>query len=169
MRPRRSSPFYLALALALVGSAPAARAQQIPTPEQFFGFQMGADRKLARWDKLVAYYQLLDSLSPRVHVENMGPSTLGNPFLAIWVSAPDNLTRLDEIQRMNALLSDPRGKAQAEVDAAIANGQGGGGAVLRAALDRGGREPERRRRSSTRWPRGTTPRCGASWTTSWPS
>ena len=31
----------------------------IQTPEQFFGFQMGADRKLANWDKLHAYYQLL--------------------------------------------------------------------------------------------------------------
>ena len=30
--------------------------QTIPSPEEFFGFQMGTDRKLARWDKLVEYY-----------------------------------------------------------------------------------------------------------------
>ena len=29
----------------------------LPSPEQFFGYQMGADRKLANWDKLLAYYQ----------------------------------------------------------------------------------------------------------------
>jgi len=28
-------------------------AQDLPTPEQYFGFKMGADRKLAHWDDLV--------------------------------------------------------------------------------------------------------------------
>ena len=28
----------------------------LPSPEQFFGFRMGADRKLADWDRLQAYY-----------------------------------------------------------------------------------------------------------------
>ncbi len=54
-------PFRLTLvllALVIAGSQSAlqpvrATGQQIPTPESFFGFQMGADRKLARWDKLV--------------------------------------------------------------------------------------------------------------------
>lgn len=123
MRPRRAAPLILALALALLGQAPPVTAQQIPTPEEFFGFQMGADRHLARWDKLVEYYDLVASLSPRVHVEHMGPSTLGNPFLAIWVTAPENMPRLEEFRQMNALLSDPRGAAQSDVDAAIANGK----------------------------------------------
>jgi hypothetical protein len=111
-----------ALTLALLLSAPApAAAQQIPSPEDFFGFEMGADHKLARWDKLVEYYRLLDQASDRVHVVEMGLSTLGNPFLAIWVSSPENLANLDEIQRMNALLTDPRGAPQSDVDAAIRN------------------------------------------------
>ncbi len=29
---------------------------KITSPEEFFGFQMGADYKLARWDKMVDYY-----------------------------------------------------------------------------------------------------------------
>ena len=33
---------------------------QVTPPEAFFGFQMGADRKMARWDKLVEYYRLLE-------------------------------------------------------------------------------------------------------------
>ena len=28
----------------------------ITSPEQYFGFQMGEDRKLARWDKIVEYF-----------------------------------------------------------------------------------------------------------------
>ena len=31
-------------------------AQEITSPEKFFGFQLGADKKMARWDKMVEYY-----------------------------------------------------------------------------------------------------------------
>ena len=53
--------------------------QQITCPEEFFGFQMGADRKLARWDKLVEYYNLLATQSPRLKV-TLGESTLRQPL-----------------------------------------------------------------------------------------
>ena len=59
----------------------------IPSPEEFFGHQMGADRQLAHWDKLVEYYDLIGAKSDRVQVVHMGPSTLGEPFLSIYVSA----------------------------------------------------------------------------------
>ena len=126
MARARASTFTLALAaLALALAAPAAAQQPaaIPTPEDFFGHQMGADRKLARWDRLVEYYNLIDAASDRVQVVNMGPSTLGAPFLSIFVSSPENLARLDELKRMNAVLQDPRGHTRADVDDAIANGK----------------------------------------------
>jgi hypothetical protein len=116
----RRAFFVLALVMALPLRA---ASQQIPTPEAFFGFRMGEDRKLARWDRMVEYYQLLDQASDRIQVVDMGKSTLGNPFLAIWVSAPENMARLPEIQAMNAVLQDPRGKSQAEIERAIAGGK----------------------------------------------
>ncbi len=119
------------LALALViGLAPAVEAQQaatmpqaIPSPEEYFGHPMGADRQLVRWDRLVEYYDVLDRASDRIVVERVGETTLGNPFLVIWVSSPENLANLDEIKRMNDILSDPRGHTQAEVDAAVEDGK----------------------------------------------
>ena len=108
----------------LAPAAQSAAAQlAIPSPAEFFGHEMGADRKLAPWDKLVEYYELIDERSDRVQVVHMGPSTLGEPFLSIFVSSPDNLSRLDELQRMNAILQDPRGRSQAEIDAAVRNGK----------------------------------------------
>ena len=44
----------------------------IPSPEEFFGHQMGADRQLARWDRLVEYYELLGDASDRIVVEEVG-------------------------------------------------------------------------------------------------
>ena len=124
MARARARTFTVALAaLALAAPATAQQPAAIPTPEDFFGHQMGADRKLARWDKLVEYYNLIDAASDRVQVVNMGPSTLGEPFLSIFVSSPENLARLDELKRMNAVLQDPRGHTRADVDDAIANGK----------------------------------------------
>lgn len=105
-----------------VGAAPVI-SQQIASPEQFFGFQMGADRKLARWDKLVEYYEMLGRQSDRMQVVNMGPSTMGHPFLVLYISSPDNLARLEELRRINARLSDPRGATEAEIEQAIAAGK----------------------------------------------
>ena len=116
----RLTYFVLAATLTLPGSS---QAQGIPSPEEFFGFQMGADRKLARWDKLVEYYDLLDAQSDRIQVVHMGESTLGNPFLSIFISSPENLAKLDELKRLNATLQDPRGHSQAEIDHAIENGK----------------------------------------------
>ena len=60
-------------------------AQDIPSPKEYFGHQMGADRQLARWDRLVEYYDLIGERSDRVDVRHVGESTLGNPFLVIFV------------------------------------------------------------------------------------
>ncbi len=100
-----------------------AAGQQIPSPEDFFGHEMGADRKLARWDKLVEYYDLLGERSDRMLVVHMGPSTLGNPFLALFISTPETIARLDDYKQLNAVLSDPRGRSEAEIERAIANGK----------------------------------------------
>jgi len=111
------------LLLLLLTLPSGAAAQSIPSPEEFFGFQMGADRKLARWDRMVEYYDLINEQSDRVLVRNMGPSTLGNPFLVLFISSPENLANLDELKRLNAILQDPRGHSQAEIDNAVANGK----------------------------------------------
>ncbi len=113
--------FLLAAPLALLFALPAAA--QTPTPEEFFGHRMGEDRKLAKWPKLVEYYELIAEQSDRIRLMNMGPSTLGRPFLVLFVSSPENLARLDDYRQMNAVLQDPRGHSQDEIDRAIREGK----------------------------------------------
>ena len=86
----------LVLAIVLTGSGPIsitaaaggrAAAPAAPTsPEKFFGFRMGTDRKLARWDRVVEYFRLLARESNRIQVVDMGPSTEGNPFLLAFIT-----------------------------------------------------------------------------------
>jgi hypothetical protein len=96
---------------------------QITSPEKFFGFRLGADRKMARWDKMVEYYKLLEKEGGELKVIDMGPTTLGNPFLLVIISAPNNLARLDRLREVNLRLSDPRGIADQELKKLVGEGR----------------------------------------------
>ncbi len=81
--------------------------ENITAPEKFFGFKLGADKKMARWDKMADYFYLLEKESSKIKVINMGPSTMGNPFLVVVISAADNLSNMDRFKEINARISDP--------------------------------------------------------------
>jgi len=131
MMQRRGRTWAVVALLALAaGSArplggPILAQSQAPvtSPEKFFGFQMGADRKIARWDRIVDYYRLLAKESPRIQVTDMGPSTEGHPFLLVTISSPANLAKLDRLREVNRKISDPRGLAEAEVRKLAAEGK----------------------------------------------
>ncbi len=93
----------------------------IPAPEEYFGHQLGADRKLAHWNKLVDYFWELDK-SPMVKVENLGKSTEGNPFLLAIITSEENMGRLDDIREMSWKLAHPKGVPQDEIDSIVENG-----------------------------------------------
>ena len=111
------------LAAALLVAPGAAQQPALQTPEQFFGFQMGADRKLAGWDRLHEYYQLLAKGSNKVKLVELGKSSEGRPFIALFISSPANLAKLEQYREMNAKLSDPRGVPEAEINRIVADGK----------------------------------------------
>jgi hypothetical protein len=126
-RSIRVLPVLLALLVAgTVNSRQTVQAQApaaLPSPEKFFGFQMGADRKLANWDKLHEYYQLLAKGSNRIKLVELGKSSEGRPYLALFISSPANLAKLDQLQQINAKLADPRGLSEADVRKLVAEGK----------------------------------------------
>jgi len=102
MRPSRLAiTTVLGLSL-LVTSNTTARLAAFPrqapamqTPEKFLGFRVGADTKLARWDKIVDYMRLVSTASDRVRFRELGKSTQGNPFIALEISSAENLKKID--------------------------------------------------------------------------
>ena len=94
--------------LFLVPSLHVVQAAQIISPEQFLGFQVGADRKLADWQQISSYFRLLDEQSERVLVQEAARTTEGNPFLLTTISSPENLERLEHYRQIQKLLADPR-------------------------------------------------------------
>lgn len=103
--------------------APAAAQGVVPTPESWFGHRMGTDRKLEPYDRLMAYYQELAKTSDRIKVQEIGKTSEGRPYLALFVSSPANLARLDEYRQMNLKLADPRGVPKEEIDRIVREGK----------------------------------------------
>ena len=81
---------------------------QVPSPETFFGFPMGADTELASWPRIREYFEQVARLSDRVELVDAVPTTDGNRLIAAIVSAPENIARLEAIRAANARLADPR-------------------------------------------------------------
>ncbi len=104
---------------------PIVKAQsRVTSPESFFGFQLGSDRNIARWDRIVEYFHLLEKEGDgKIKVVNMGPSTEGNPFLLVIISSAANLTRLEQLRKVNSRISDPRGLTEAEIGGLIDEGR----------------------------------------------
>jgi hypothetical protein len=96
---------------------------KVTSPDEFFGFQLGSDRKIARWDKIVHYYEVLERESSKIKVIDMGPSTMGHPFLVVIISSEENLANLDRLQEVNEKLSDPRGIAESEIKELVKEGK----------------------------------------------
>jgi len=119
---RRPAALCLALLLCAARARPAVSAD-VPTPELVLGFKVGEDRKLADWTQIVGYFQKLAAASPRVKVENVGPTTEGNPFLVVTITSEANMARLEEIRRANLRLADPRTLSEDEARRLIETGK----------------------------------------------
>src|SRR5690606_25255587 len=98
----------LLTALLAAGAAAPAAAQHVPTPLEHFGFEIGADRKLANWTQLSAYYEALARTSPRVTIDTLGRTTKGQPFVMLTITSPENHARLRELREVQLKLADPR-------------------------------------------------------------
>jgi len=119
---RRPAVLCLALLLCAAAALPAFAAE-VPTPESVLGFRVGEDRKLADWTQIVGYFKKLSAASPRVRVEDVGPTTEGNPFLVVTITSEANMARLEEIRRVNLRLADPRTLTEDEARALIDTGK----------------------------------------------
>ena len=121
----RSFAIALTLAAVLISFLPLVAGAQdsITPPDEFFGHQLGADRILARWDRMVEYFELLEEESDRIEVSNLGPSTEGHPFLLVTISSPENIANLNRIAEISRTLADPRGVQEAQIEAMISEGK----------------------------------------------
>jgi hypothetical protein len=112
------------LALTFVATTPLLAQTSVTSPDKFFGFQLGADRHMARWDKIVEYYSLIEKQSGgRMKVINMGPTENGNPFLMVIITSAKNMADIESIKKANLTLVHPGTTPEAEIKKIVATGK----------------------------------------------
>ena len=102
------------IAAAILALATAARAATIPSPSEFLGMTVGADRTVADYRQILAYFKALDAASPRVEVEILGKTTLGEDLFMAAISSEANLANKKRLQEIARKIADPRGLTEAE-------------------------------------------------------
>jgi len=113
----------IALALVTLSSGWMTAQQAVPPPDQYFGFKIGADGELARYPKILEYFQLLAKQTNRVKYEELGKTTMGNSYPLLRISSPENLAKFDRLVEINRRLADPRGLSEAEAEKLAAEGK----------------------------------------------
>src|SRR5579871_3355283 len=83
----------------------AAWAAPVPTPASYLGFAPGADYKLADSSEIFGYFHKLAEASDRLRVAEFGRSALGKPMYVAYISAPENLRKLDRYREISRRLA----------------------------------------------------------------
>ena len=96
-------------------------APAIPTPESHFHHAIGVDRVLLDWDQVVSYFYALQKSNPAaIHVEELGKTAEGRPFIAAFISSPENLKQLPKYLDIQRRLADPRLTTPAQAEQLMA-------------------------------------------------
>jgi zinc carboxypeptidase len=95
----------------------------VPTPKSYFGHEMGEDKTVLDWDKVVGYFQTLAKSSDHIRVEELGKTADNRPFIAATIADPETLRHLDRYIAIQQRLADPRKTTEAEAEKLILEGK----------------------------------------------
>jgi hypothetical protein len=102
------------LVVALAGSVAVRATPSLPSPESVFGFEPGADFKLATYEQSVAYFKKVAAASKFVRLVEPGATSGGRTMLFALVSSPANLAKVDRYREIARRLAHPQGLTEAE-------------------------------------------------------
>jgi len=87
--------------LLLIGSATLfAQTPALPTPASVFGFEPGADNKLATYDQSVAYFRKLAAAAPKnMVIHEAGKTSLGRTYTYRPIPSPENTPKTQRPDR----------------------------------------------------------------------
>ncbi|UCC39981.1 MAG: hypothetical protein JSV96_00520, partial [Candidatus Aminicenantes bacterium] len=89
-------------------------ALKIPSPEDFFGYKVGADYHLINYEQAVEYWKKLDELSGKIKVFEYGKTSGGRLMVFAAVSSEDNLAKLNHYKEISKRLSLVKGLTKDE-------------------------------------------------------
>ncbi|MFP5246802.1 MAG: M14 metallopeptidase family protein, partial [Thermoanaerobaculia bacterium] len=98
-------------------------AAQIPSPSQHLKLEIGKDRVLADYKQIRSYFNALDAASPRLDVEVLGKTVLGEEMFMAVISSEENIRNKERIKEAAKRLADPRGLSDADAEKLYRDGK----------------------------------------------
>jgi hypothetical protein len=99
-----TSKFYRLLLLPMLFYASVTQAQKVPSPKEFFGFNIGDDYKLANYTQTAAYFKKL-AASDRTKLVDIGLTEEGRHQYMLIVSSPENIKKLARYKEISQKLA----------------------------------------------------------------
>ena len=121
MHRSRLRPLFLLSGL-LIGSL-APLQGQVTTPEQEFGFRIGADYQLANYTQLQSYWEKLARESDRMILQSIGETEQGRTQLMAIITSPENHRNLEHYKGISRRLALAEGVPESEAKALAAEGK----------------------------------------------
>ncbi|HET6252817.1 MAG TPA: M14 metallopeptidase family protein [Puia sp.] len=113
----------LSLALLFLTLTTLLQAQNIPTPKESFGFNIGDNYQLANYTQTEAYFKKLAAASDRVKLVTIGQTEEGRDQLMLIVSSPANIRNLDRYKTISQQLAHAEGLTPEQARALAAEGK----------------------------------------------
>ncbi|MCX7874808.1 MAG: M14 family metallopeptidase [Melioribacteraceae bacterium] len=90
--------------------------QTLKSPEEFLGFKVGTDYKIADYETITKYFKHLSENSKKILFKNIGKTSQGRDMFMSIISTEENLSQLDKYKKIIDKLSDPRKTNQQEAE-----------------------------------------------------
>jgi hypothetical protein len=90
--------------------------QQLKSPEEFIGFKVGADYKIADYETIQKYFKHLSEFSKQIVYEEIGKTSLKRDMFMAIISSEENIKNLEKYREIVKKLSDPRKITDAEAE-----------------------------------------------------
>jgi len=96
---------------------------QITPPEKYLGYKPGADFKLATYENLIGYLELIASQTDRMQIFDMGLTTEGRRMKYAIISSAENMAKLEHYKEISRKLSLARGISEEEAKQLASDGK----------------------------------------------
>jgi len=120
----RYMPFLKSFAILLVLlSSFSAWSQNIPSPKEHFGFNIGDNYLLANYSQTEAYFKKLDAASERAKLLSIGKTEEGRDQFMMIITSPENHQNLEKYKSISQRMARAEGLTEADARTLAAQGK----------------------------------------------
>lgn len=97
--------------------------QQLKSPEEFLGYKVGADYKIADYETIQKYFKHLSEFSKQIIYQEIGKTSQKRDMFMAVISSEENIRNVEKYRDIIKKLSDPRKISDAEAETLAKEGK----------------------------------------------